>query len=283
MISIIITAYREEKTIGRAIQSFSSIRNKEILVVAPDKATLNEAKRYKVKVIKDSGRGKPAALNLALEKAEGNILILTDADVYTENSSALLNHFKNKSIGAVTGRPISLNSRSNILGYWSHLLTDIGAHATRAERSSKGKFIVCSGYLYAMRNIIKEIPQNLLSEDAYISHLIRSKGYKIAYEPRAKAFVKYPTNFNDWLKQKIRSTGGYLQMNKYFKGPRMRSFVKESMGVFRIFSYPRNIKELYFTALLIFARIYLWVLVVLKIRILKKSFKEVWKRVESTK
>ena len=83
--SVVITAFREEKTIGRAIEALLpqiDFSKGELWVVAPDEATLKVAKNYpQVKTLKDEGKGKPAALNLAVSKAKGEILVLTDGDV----------------------------------------------------------------------------------------------------------------------------------------------------------------------------------------------------------
>lgn len=290
MISIIITSYKEPKTIGRAIESFQNqkINEKyEIIVVAPDKETLDVSKKYKVNCLKDPGKGKPTALNLAFSKAKGDILFLTDGDVYVSNNSVneMLRLFKDKSTGAVTGRPISLNLRNNMFGYWSHLLTDEGAHETRLALVKENKFIVCSGYLYAFRKkLIDKIAEDALSEDAVISHLIWGKGYKIVYAPKAEVYIKYPNNFKDWIKQKRRSAGGYQQIKNYVKNPkRMRSFWKETTGWYRALKYAKNLKELYWTFLLFGARLYLWFRIFLDIDIRKKEFGDIWKRVESTK
>lgn len=294
MISIIITAFKEPKTIGKAIESFLPQISKkdEILIAAPDEETKKEilrySKRYKqVKYIKDPGKGKPTALNILFKKAKGDILILSDGDVFVGKDAVkeLIKPFTNPEIGAISGRPMSMNPRSKMLGYWSHLLTDIGAHQTRLEKIKKDQFIVCSGYLYAIRRgIIDKIPEDALSDDAVISHLIWSRGYKISYAPLARVYVKYPSTFQDWIKQKKRSAGGYLQIRHYVKNtPMMRSFGKEAMGFFRIWGYPRNISEFLWTALLSFARLYLWLLIFLDIKLKKKSFKQVWVRVESTK
>ena len=303
MLSIIITSYKESKTIGRAIESFinQSIENYELIVVAPDKETSNIVEKFKntkksakqisgvpeiqriseqnnknIKYIKDNGKGKPAALNLAFSKAKGSILILSDGDVFVENDSIynLLKKFK-KDVGAVSGRPISLNQRNNIFGYWSHLLTD-AAHNARKKK----KIIECSGYLYAIRNLKLRIPENLLSEDGFISHLISSEGYKIEYAPDAKVYVKYPNNFRDWILQKRRSAGGYIQVKKNFKNS--RSFSKESTGIFFVLKYARNFKEFIWTILLVFARLYLWLLIFFDIKLRKKEM-ELWKRIESSK
>ncbi len=295
MISVIVTAFREEKTIGTALNALVNNPMKEpleILVTCPDKPTAEAVKKYQkkqrnIRLLKDPGKGKPVALNLALKKVKGKIIILTDGDVRIANDSLmnLVAPFKDKAVGAVSGRPISTNARNNMLGYWSHLLTDVGAHATREKLSKKGKFIVCSGYLYAIRaGIIKSIPLDSLSDDAIISSMIAEKGYKIAYAPKSKVFIKYPTNFKDWIAQKKRSAGGYTQIKKLAKSKiTMRSFVKESTGVLRAFSYAKNMKEFVWTGALVVTRVYLWTRILIDLKIKKEAFKKTWKRIESTK
>ncbi|PIU61728.1 hypothetical protein COX58_03145 [archaeon CG_4_10_14_0_2_um_filter_Archaea_38_6] len=291
MISIIITACREEKTIIKCITSITSQRIKEdyeLLVIAPDEATLKAAKKAckKVKTIKDKGLGKWDALNQGFRKAKGRILILLDGDTYLQNSSinSLINAFNEEDTGIVSGRVISQNAKNNMLGYWSHLLVN-AAHKERERRDRKKEFIICTGYLLGIRaNIIKKLPENLLSEDAYMSHYVWSKGYDTRYAAEAKVIVKYPSNFKDWIKQKRRSTGGYHQLKKYFKkNPRMRSFTIEAVkGPFYALSYAKNLKELIWSLILFPARLYLWILTFYD-KVSRKSFRQVWQRVESTK
>ena len=289
MISVIITAYKEQNTIGKVIESIlPQLKNKdEIIVVCPDKETEKAAKKFKIKHIKDQGKGKPAALNLAFKKAKGNILILTDGDVYISKNAIkeILKPFKDKKVGAVSGRPVSTNTRNTMLGFWSHLLTDIGAHETRILLRKKDKFIVCSGYLMGIRkNLIEKIPENSLSDDAVISNLIYSKSYKTAYAQEAKVFVKYPTTLKDWLKQKRRSAGGYLQIKELTnRKDEMRSFFKESFGIFRALRYPKTTKEYYWTIILVLARLYLWSVIFIDIKLKKKEFSKIWQRIETTK
>jgi len=294
MISIIITAYKEEKTVGKAINSFlkQKIKDKyEILVVCPDKATKEVvkifSKRYKqVKYIQDPGKGKPLALNTAFKKAKGDIFVLTDGDVYVGDKSVncLLDKLKNPKVGAVAGRPVSINPKDNIFGYWSQLLTE-AAHTTRLERTNKGKFIVCSGYLFAMHNLFNKIPEDALSDDAVMSHMVRKRGYKIDYAPGAKVYVKYPTNYKDWILQKRRSAGGYNQIKRYFgKVPRMRNFIREAyFGWYKAITYPSNLKELCWTLALFPVRLWLWIVIFFDITLRKKKFNAIWRRIETTK
>jgi poly-beta-1,6-N-acetyl-D-glucosamine synthase len=291
MISVIITTKKEPQTLPKAITAIlnEKIQNVEIIVIGPDLETEEIVRKYpSVKFLKDSGAGKPAALNLAFQQAQGDILLLTDGDVCIKEGSInkLISHFNDEPIGAVTGRPIAINDQNTMMGYWAKFLTD-AADRTRRKKAKRGEYLVCSGYLYAFRNIIKEIPQNTLVEDGIISQMIWQNSFKIAYEPEAIVYVKFPTNLKDWFRQKIRSTGGYVQRvdavnNKLImEKDKMRGFPEEVADGFKLFfTYPKNLKEFFWTSSLYLARLYLWLLILVQIKILKKT---PWERVESTK
>lgn len=289
MITIIITAYKEPKTIGKAVEQIlkNNIKDFEILVTAPDKETLDAAKisgNKKIRLIKDNGKGKPAALNIAVAKAKGSILILTDGDVFVSEKSLkpLLDYFKNEKIGAVSGNPISLNEKNNRMGYWAYLLTKV-AGDWRTNLINNHQRILCSGYLFAIKkSLFPELPENLLSEDGYISNNVYNKGYTIAYSKESEVYIKYPTTFNDWIIQKKRSAGGYNQIKKLTTNE-IRSFKKESLGAFYFLKYVSSIREFLWLIELFFARIYLWFVIYRDINIKKKTGQEIWKRVESTK
>lgn len=293
MLTVIITSYKEAMSVGKAIQAFlpQLERKDEILVAAPDEETLQAVRAVKdkrVHAVQDKGKGKPAALNLLFGKAKGDILILSDGDVFVEKNAvrSLLEPFRNPQIGAITGRPVSLSPRHTLLGYWSHLLTDVGAHNTRLRAVKRGKFLVCSGYLYAIRKgIINVIPEDALSDDAVISTAIWMKGWKIAYTPSALVYVHYPKTFEDWILQKRRSTGGYTQLTTYFHNPPvMRSFSREILGgIFRAWLYPKSLREAIYTLLLFPMRLYLWLRIYWDIVVKKKTLEKLWVRVESTK
>lgn len=345
-VNLIITSYNEPKTVKRLIESFENqaIGFEEydfsILLVCPDKKTaeagLKADKLGIVRWLKDEGRGKPAALNLAFERLgichrlasrrsglvpsdgfgqrldlqaldgtssvdatplfnTGEIIVFTDGDVEIEEKAIveLLNCYiaentkNDEKTGAVSGHPVPMNSKDNIFGYWAHLLTEM-AHRWRAKASKSGGYLDGSGYLYAISGgLVDKIPENVLADDAYISQKIWQKGFKIAYAPEAKVFVKYPDNFKDWLKQKKRSAGGHVQNSKFknqnVKLEEMRTFRMEAQGIWEVLLYPKTLKELWWTALLVFARVYLWLAVFWERKIVKKDFKKTWVRVESTK
>ena len=200
MLSIIITAHREEETIGRAIKAFLAQRlpqEYELLVVCPDDETASVVGDYmkrndRIKCLRDEGKGKPTALNLALRSAVGELVVLSDGDVYVGDRavSALLAPFADPKVGAVSGRPVSLSPRDTMLGYWSHFLVNAGAHHRRTLRADRGAFLECSGYLYAFRTrLVDAIPEDALAEDGVISYLIWKQGFCTAYAPDALVYL----------------------------------------------------------------------------------------------
>jgi cellulose synthase/poly-beta-1,6-N-acetylglucosamine synthase-like glycosyltransferase len=290
-LTILITAYREADTIPRALEALlPQVEGMaaEVIVICPDEETAEAANRYPgVEVLRDAGRGKPAALNAGFERASGAIVVMTDGDVYIGSGAlaALLNPFDDPQTGAVSGRPRSLSPRETMLGYWSHLLTDAGAHAERLQRDVAGRFFVCSGYLYAIRaGLVARIPEEALAEDAVVSHLIGEQGYRTRYAPEAEVFVRYPSTYRDWLAQKVRSAGGYAQPMIAGSPLRMRSFWHEALnGPLRALRYPRNLRELLWTLALFGGRLHLWLLIFWRVRIRRLPLSALWQRVESTK
>jgi cellulose synthase/poly-beta-1,6-N-acetylglucosamine synthase-like glycosyltransferase len=289
-LTILITAYREAETIPRALEAILPQvgEGTEVIVICPDEETADAAARYPgVEVLRDPGRGKPAALNLGFERASGQIIVMTDGDVYVGSGAltALLAPFDDPKTGAVSGRPRSLSPRDTMLGYWSHLLTDAGAHAERLGRDSANEFFVCSGYLYAiLAGLVARIPEEALAEDAVVSHLIGEEGYRTRYAPDAEVFVKYPSTYRDWLTQKVRSAGGYAQPVIAESPLRMRSFWHEALnGTLRALRYPHSLREFLWTLALFGARLHLWMLIFWRVRVRRLPLSTLWQRVESTK
>jgi cellulose synthase/poly-beta-1,6-N-acetylglucosamine synthase-like glycosyltransferase len=233
---------------------------------------------------------------MALNKAKGDILILTDGDTFFSKDavSELLKPFTNKKVGGVSGRPISQDGKSNKFGYWGRLLSD-SADKRRKDTMkaiddyyvSDKKFFPMSGYIMAMRNIELDIPQNVLSDDAYISYSIRNKGYEIGYTPKATCSVKYPTNLKDYYKQKIRSLGGFKQLEQFGimqRDKQSRSFFIELGYTFYALTYPKNITEFFWSLFLFPVRLLTWIRILWERVILKKDMpKSGWDRIESTK
>jgi len=294
MIDIIITSYNEPKSTLRAVKAFLNQRIKQdfrITVVDP----FSEVEEFLKKHIKnknfvfylDPGEGKSYALNLLFQEyASSNkedIFILTDGDVYVSENSvkAIIKSFENSEVGCITGKPVSMDNRKTKYGYWSNLLF-AGIDKVRKKLSEQKKFFECSGYLFAVRKgIISDFPIEAC-EDSIIPFLFWKKGYQVKYVPSAEVYVKNPTNWKDWLNQKIRNIKGHENLNKIAPDmPRTKSFWNEiKEGAFFALKYPKNLKEFFWTIELYFARLYLYFKAFKELR-KKKSYADGWRAVET--
>ena len=299
MINIIITSYKEPKATVRAVKAFLNQKNvKEkfkIIVVDPfqevEEYLKKNVKDKRVEFFLDPGEGKNYALNMIFElfysENKDDIFIFTDGDVYvSENAVAeIMKKFEDKKVGAVTGKPVSIDSRKEMLGYWSKVLYN-GIDKVRLKLYRKGKFIQCSGYLFAVRNgVIKEIPLDV-PEDAIIPYFMWKKGHKVAYADKAEVYIKYPDNWNDWVSQRVRTIKAHENISKLFPDmPRTKSFFSEIReGAFYAIRQPRNVREFLWTLQLYYARLHVYYKSFKDIR-RKNIFNPAWREedVQSTK
>lgn len=302
--SVIITSFNEPQSIGRAIEAILSPNknlwdNMQLIIIAPDTPTLEAAKNklnqfdeYKnVLILKDDGKGKPAALNMAMKHAIGETTIFTDGDMHIGSGAikeilAIFESDQKQKIGGVSGHPLSTDSRSTMFGFFSHVF----CAAADCMRTST-EYTPMSGYLYGIRSIdeLLPLPEDIRAEDAYISGLMHTKGYKIAYAPNAKAYVSFPKNLNDWIKQKTRSLGGNVQIFRTLtanspqtKPHSTRNIMQDiKMALFPL-QYANGPREYLYATALYPLRLYLWMKIYLQ-HIQNTYSTGAWERIESSK
>ncbi len=316
-IDIILTAYKESKSVGKAIKclidkSYSGFDGKITLIqISPDKETLEAGKKAfgqiknknaKLIQIKDPAKGKPTALNLGITKCSSDIVVFTDGDVYFGKKAlkSLVQKFiDNPKLDAVSGRPVSSDPKDYMMGYFGHLFADANHYrrlidlAKQHQEKSKifvrqRPFFPLSGYIMAVKRdfLNFDLPSDVLVDDGYISYMIFNSKGKLGYAPNACCFIKYPKTLSDYFKQKKRSTGGFIQLYKYNlikKETKARNFWQEIEMFWFPFKYAKNFREFIWSSLLIPIRLWLWAQIIFEQRILKKDFHKIWVRIESTK
>ncbi len=233
MITVGIPTYNEEKSIAGAINSaLRQIKKEdEVIVVAsgctdntvPEiKKVIKKDKRVKL-IVESERKGKASALNLIIKNARGEIIVQTDGDVTIGKGAipALVKHFDNKKIGGVSGNPIPIIPEDNMFYDWT-IMSYRKSGELREQQSKAGTFWHMSGYLLAFRKkALPEVPFAKGAVDAWMGKVILDNGYKMVYEPEAKALVKAPLNAKDFVAQKARVRAGYSFLIKQTgKAPR---------------------------------------------------------------
>ncbi len=272
MITIIITSYKEPKATLRAVKKFLNQKIKEelkVVVVDPfedtEKFLRANIKDKRFEFILDPGEGKPFAMNMIFEtyfsKKKEDILVFSDGDVYVSDNSLseIIKAFKDPKVGAITGKPVPTNLPSNKFGYWAKISYD-GIDKVRKKLDAKNMFMQCSGYLFAIRNGIVKETQPDVPEDCYIPYIIWKEKYIIKYISRAEVYVQYPSNWKDWVSQRVRTIKAHENIPKIIPDmPRTKSFFNEiKEGLIFSLTHPRSTKEVYWLIQLYFARLYIY-------------------------
>ncbi len=228
-VSLIITAYNEEKDIGEKLRmclSLSYPKQKLNIVVASDKSTDRtheivrsfEEDGVGLLVLEERG-GKTAAQNAAVKHATGEIIVFTDASTEfdLDTIQRLVSPFSDPRVGCVAAE----------LEYVSDAKTGIGKGAGaywRYERwikhleSETSSLIGVSGCLYAIRrDICPAISADMIS-DFVVASEVYSRGFVTVYGVGALAFEKTLENtaqeFNMRVRVAIRSINALIRYRR---------------------------------------------------------------------
>jgi len=255
MITIGITAFKEEKTIGKCLNSILSQelpKEYEILVACPDKPTKDIVKEYvkenkKIKLIRRKpNTSKSEALNLIFKHAKGKFIVCTCGDsIWGKNClRLLLRHFQDPEVGAVGARPV-LVKQDSFLDDWYEMSKN-ARHIRRMYEKNNGNVMYITGNLFAIRQDvirkISEIPKDTCLDDGTISLEVRLQGFKLEYEPKARVYIKCPATLKDFIKQASRNNIGQYQMKiRYGKKiqlqKKIRSFYTFNFGPKKFFVF----------------------------------------------
>ncbi len=157
--------------------------------------------------------GKWAALNQAIKSATHRVIIFADArQTFDPNALILLaKTFQNPKVGAVSGLlEISASGKGGGRG------VDLYWRMERKLREWEARFdsvIGCTGAIYAIRkDLFTELRPGTLLDDVVVPMQIAMKGWRIAYEPLAKAFDPQSLDPKKESDRKLRTLVGNYQM-----------------------------------------------------------------------
>jgi cellulose synthase/poly-beta-1,6-N-acetylglucosamine synthase-like glycosyltransferase len=225
-VSLILPAYNEEKTIGKAIERSLSQRymgSLEVIVIddGSSDGTYGIAKKFadkhaNVRVIRyEKNRGKSYALNTGFAEARGEISIFCDADsvLAPEAVSRMVSHFKDPKVGMVAGMVIVRNEK-NLLTRLQQIEYLFTQSIMRFCQSSHRNVLICPGACTAVRtDIARKIPSTdrTITEDADFTFSAWKDGWKICQEPESVSYTEAPESLKGLINQRRRWLYGSLQ------------------------------------------------------------------------
>lgn len=234
-ISIVVPTYNEACVINSklvALLNTSFPQNRyEIIVVdsGSSDGTCDIVKKFENKGVillqQEKRMGKCNAINFALKKSKGEIIVLSDANsTFGPGTLKKLVQKFNNGVGGVQPRicPYSNGSLWDKLFLWMH-------HIYKTLESNVDSVFFASGKLFAFRKmLITRLDENAAADDFEIALSIRRRNFKIKYAPDIKVIEKTPATQTEAETQRVRRAFGVLQaMRKnmtFLFNPKYRSY-----------------------------------------------------------
>jgi cellulose synthase/poly-beta-1,6-N-acetylglucosamine synthase-like glycosyltransferase/peptidoglycan/xylan/chitin deacetylase (PgdA/CDA1 family) len=224
-VTVLIPAHNEENVIVQTITSvlLSDLKDLQIIVVddgSTDKTGELLDSRFshelRVRIIHQVNRGKAAALNLAMSRADTEVVVTIDADTEIESDaiSKLVRHFSDPTVGAVAGN-VKVGNRSRWLTRWQALEYITSQNMEKRAFHLLNCITVVPGALGAWRKKAIEaaggITADTVAEDADLTIAIRRLGWRVSYDEEAIAWTEAPETAGQLIRQRFRWTFGTLQ------------------------------------------------------------------------
>jgi cellulose synthase/poly-beta-1,6-N-acetylglucosamine synthase-like glycosyltransferase len=215
-ISVIISAYNEEASIGRKLNQVLELRypkDKMEVVVVSDASSdrtdqiVRACRDPRVRLLRMPARGgKTRGQNEAVKICSGEVLVFSDATtVYHPDALQYLAcHYADPHVGAVSGRyqyfdpsgdsPTGLGS----VAFWNY------ENLIKKFQSDIGTLTGCSGCIYSVRkSAYTPLGADACSDLAEPLSVVRS-GYRVAFEHRALAYEETTQSSSEEFRMRVR-------------------------------------------------------------------------------
>jgi glycosyltransferase involved in cell wall biosynthesis len=224
-VSIVVVAYNEASSIEGRLENLLALDypsdRLEILVGSDGSTddTVDRACRYEpfgVRIHSFQKRsGKPAVLNSLVPYVSGDIVLFADARQRFEPSTlrAIVADFRDPSVGAVSGELMleeadgAARAGQGAALYWRY------EKMIRSAESRTDSTVGATGAIYAIRRaLFIPIPNDTLLDDVLIPLRIVRQGYRVVFEPAARAFDRTSTTARQEFGRKARTIAGTFQL-----------------------------------------------------------------------
>ena len=210
-ITVLVPAYREAGVIARKLEDVRTNGYEgrlTVLVVADgDPETAAVAESCGVRVLSGPDRlGKSQALNRGFAAADTQIVVISDANnrLTPGALAALVEHFDDPEVAAVAGEKADDGRGEGV--YWKF------ESWLKQQEDQLGTTIGLVGELAAIRtDVWRPIPPDVAIDDLWTALDIAERGYRVAYEPTARALEPHTPLAQQW-ERRTRTIAGALHV-----------------------------------------------------------------------
>lgn len=215
MVSLIISVFNEERVIRKKLENALALdypKEKIEILVVSDGSTdrthqiVQEFETMGVKLLIQQERlGKSCALNMAVPKVKGEILVFTDANSMYDSKAVqmMVENFCDMDVGCVTGETRLLNPEGSATGeneraYYSY------DTFLKVNESAIGSTVGADGAIFAIRRELFHPLQASDINDFVIPLQIVKEGFRVVYESRAFLYEPTATPLKGGFQRRVR-------------------------------------------------------------------------------
>ena len=223
--TLVVVAHNEARRIRQRLENFLDLDyawDRVEVIVASDGSTdgtADLARNYRapqVRVVEfKHRRGKSAVLNDVIPMATGEVVVLADVRQRFETNAlhALSGCFADPEVGAVSGELVLLDGPAHsevgkgVDFYWRY------EKFMRLHESRVGSTVGATGAIYALRRVLfRPIPEATILDDVLIPMQVARLGYRVLFEPRARAYDWVAASASEEFVRKLRTIAGNFQL-----------------------------------------------------------------------
>ncbi len=221
-VSVIVPAHNEKECIAATVWSLVASEHPIEVIVVDDGSTdgtadIVEAMNVEnVRIVRQANGGKPSALNTGIVAASYDIIVMMDGDTIFEPSTVgnLVQPFGDPAVGAVAGNA-RVADCSRLISRWQHIEYVIGFNIDRRVQDRWQAMTTIPGAIGAFRTealrAVGGISAETLAEDTDVTIAIGRAGWRVVYEPTARAWTEAPATFGQLWRQRYRWSYGIMQ------------------------------------------------------------------------
>ena len=216
-VTVVVSVFNEEKVLEDRIRNLGMIdypEEKITFLFGSDGSNdrTNEilqrckSRNFCAKVFEER-RGKNEVLNELIPQADGEVVVLSDANTSYEPETIkkLVRHFSDRSIGAVCGELVLESSKKTVGGlgevmYWTY------ENNLKRFESEYRTTLGATGAVFAIRKeLFRPLPRGkAVAPDFIIPMAIVKQGFRIWYEPEALAYEQTSNLVSNEFRRKVR-------------------------------------------------------------------------------
>jgi cellulose synthase/poly-beta-1,6-N-acetylglucosamine synthase-like glycosyltransferase len=225
-VSVLIAAYNEEKLIGEKIDSVlrSNYPSDKLEVLVGSDASTDKTNTILNQLAESipslhitlfpERKGKPGIINELAQKARGEILVITDANVMLEGNTLpeLVRPFRDEHIGLVDSMLINTGIKSDGISRQEKFYTGREVSIKQYESRLWGAMMGPFGGCYAVRrSLYRMVPGHFLVDDFFINMSVLEQGALCISNPGSRVYEDVSNNPREEFRRKKRISAGNFQ------------------------------------------------------------------------